>query len=431
MTETKRVIDVGYLARVEGEGSIRVEVENGTVGKVEFGIFEPPRLFEAFLRGRKFVDAPDITARICGICPVAYQMSSTHALEDALGVSVDGQLRELRRLLYCGEWIESHVLHVFMLHAPDFLGFQDAIQMAADHGEVVKTALKMKAIGNDILEVVGGRAVHPVNIKVGGFYRAPTKEELHPLREKLEWALAAMMDSTKLIATFPFPDLERKYDFVALHHPDEYALNEGEILSSRNGAISVAEYEQNYTEQHVERSNALQSVNKDGEPYLVGPIARFNLNYDQLSPAAKSMAEEVGLKPPVINPFKSILVRAIEIIFAFEESIRIIDQYEEPSESYVPLEPRKSSGSACTEAPRGLLYHRYDIDDDGLITEAKIVPPTAQNQLTIEDDLREFATNHLHLSDDDLTWQCEQAVRNYDPCISCATHTLKVKIDRK
>ena len=431
MTEIKRVIDVGYLARVEGEGSIRVEVEDGTVGKVEFGIFEPPRLFEAFLRGRKFMDAPDITARICGICPVAYQMSSTHALEDALGVSVDGQLRELRRLLYCGEWIESHVLHVFMLHAPDFLGFQDAIQMASDHGEVVKTALKMKAIGNDILEVVGGRAVHPVNVKVGGFYRAPTKEELHPLREKLEWALAAMKDSTKLIATFPFPDLERKYDFVALHHPGEYALNEGEILSSRNGAISVAEYEQNYTEQHVERSNALQSVNKDGEPYLVGPIARFNLNYDQLSPAAKSMAEEIGLKRPVINPFKSILVRAIEIIFAFEESIRIIDQYEEPSESYVPLEPRKSSGSACTEAPRGLLYHRYDIDDDGLITEAKIVPPTAQNQLTIEDDLREFATNHLHLSDDDLTWQCEQAVRNYDPCISCATHALKVKIDRK
>jgi sulfhydrogenase subunit alpha len=423
-----RSVKVDYLARVEGEGGIQIKIQDKAVTEVQFDIFEPPRFFEAFLRGRHFMEAPDITARICGICPIAYQMSSIHAMEYACGVTVTGPLRALRRLIYCGEWIESHALHVYMLHAPDFLGYEDVLQMAKDHGDAVKKALKLKKIGNELVTLVGGREIHPINVRVGGFYRVPTKEDLLTLVDRLKWARDAALDTVRLVATFPFPDFERDYEFVSLRHDAEYPFNEGKLVSNRGLDIPISEYENHFAEEHVSYSNALHSVLKSRGAYLVGPLARFNLNFDRLTPAAQEIAREVGILPPVKNQFKSIIVRSIETVYACEEALRIIQEYEAPEKPFVDVVPKPSVGYGCTEAPRGFLYHRYRINEKGLITEAKIVPPTSQNQKSIELDLREFVPSRLNLAPDKLTWQCEQAVRNYDPCISCATHFVRLDI---
>ena len=426
-----RTIDVDYLARVEGEGAIHVKVKGNKVTDVKLKIFEPPRFFEAFLRGRNFTEAPDITARICGICPIAYQMSAVHAMEDALGVKVDGQLRALRRLIYCGEWIESHALHVYMLHAPDFLGYQDAIQMAKDYPKEVQRALELKKIGNELVTLLGGREIHPINVRVGGFYKVPTKRQLVPLVERLKWARDAAVETTRLVGTFRFPKFEQDYEFVALRHPDEYPFNEGRLISNRGLDIPVRDYENHFFEEHMEYSSTLHSVHKERGPYFVGPLARYNLNFDRLSPLAQKAARSAGLAPECRNPFKSIIARSVELVHACDEALRIIDKYEMPDKPAVEVKPRASRGCGCTEAPRGILYHRYRIDDNGVIVDAKIVPPTSQNQRIIESDLREFVSKNLRLSQEKLTWQCEQAVRNYDPCISCSTHSLKLTIERE
>ncbi len=431
LMKSNRVIKVDALARVEGEGAIYVKIRNGQVADVKLKIYEPPRFFEAFLRGRRYTEAPDITARICGICPVAYQMSSVHAMENACGVKVGGQLRALRRLLYCGEWIESHALHVFMLHAPDFLGYEDAIQMAKDHPDVVKMALELKKIGNEIVQVLGGREVHPINVRVGGFYRVPTKREFAPLIEKLKWALDASLKSVAFTAKLPFPDFEQDYEFVALRHPDEYPLCEGRLVSNKGLDISIAEFTEHIVEEHVAHSNALQARIVKRGAFFVGPNARYSLNFDKLPPVAQEAAKEAGLEPVCRNPFKSIVIRCVEMVFACYEALRILEQYEPPDRPYVEMHPRAGIGHGCSEAPRGILYHRYRINDEGLIVDARIVPPTAQNQRTIELDLQNFVPRHMNLSDEKLTWVCEQAVRNYDPCISCATHFLKLHIERE
>jgi sulfhydrogenase subunit alpha len=426
-----RTVDVDYLARVEGEGAIHVKVKGNKVTDVKLKIFEPPRFFEAFLRGRNFTEAPDITARICGICPIAYQMSAVHAMEDALGVKVEGQLRALRRLIYCGEWIESHVLHVYMLHAPDFLGYQDAIQMAKDYPKEVQRALELKKIGNELVTLLGGREIHPINVRVGGFYKVPTRAQLAPLVERLKWARDAAVETTRLVGTFHFPKFEQDYEFVALRHPDEYPFNEGRLVSNKGLDIPVRDYENHFFEEHMPYSSTLHSVHKDRGPYFVGPLARYNLNFDRLSPLAQGAARSAGLAPECRNPFKSIIVRSVETVYACDEALRIINEYEMPEKPAVEAKPRASRGCGCTEAPRGTLYHRYRIDDNGTILDAKIVPPTAQNQRIIESDLREFVSKNLKLTQEKLTWQCEQAVRNYDPCISCSTHSLKLIVERE
>jgi len=425
-----REISVEYLARVEGEGSMRVKVVDDKIEHVEFSIFEPPRFFEAFLRGRPHTEVPDITARICGICPVAYQMSSVDAMEDAFGMTVDGQLRELRRLLYCGEWIESHALHIYLLHAPDFLGYESGIHMAADHREVVEQGLRLKKAGNTVVALVGGREIHPINVRVGGFYRVPTKRELEALIPELEWAKDAAIATIRFVSGFTFPDADLEYEFVSLSHPDEYPLVGERIVSSKGLDISIVEYNDYFVEQHVERSNALHSQIRERGAYHVGPLARYNLNFEKLTSLAQELAHEVGLGSVVTNPFKSIVVRAVEVLYAVEESLRIIDQYHEPAEPYVAYTATESEGHGASEAPRGMLYHRYRVNDDGRIADAQIVPPTSQNQLTIERDLRFVLEEHLHLPDDELSWVLEQSIRNYDPCISCATHFLDLTVER-
>jgi coenzyme F420-reducing hydrogenase alpha subunit len=426
-----KTIKVDYLARVEGEGALYIKIDGQKVSDVKLKIFEPPRFFEAFLRGRRFSEAPDITARICGICPIAYQMSSCHAMEDACGVKVTGPIRDLRRLIYCGEWIESHVLHVYMLHAPDFLGYEDAIRMAKDHGAVVQKALKLKKIGNDIVNLVGGREIHPINVRVGGFYKWPEKKALGELAEKLKWALDAALETVRFVAKLPFPNFERDYEFVALRHPEEYPFNEGRLVSNKGLDIAIREYDKHFAEEHVAHSNALHSVLKERGAYFVGPQARYSLNFDRLSPVAQDAAKSAGLGPVSRNPFQSIIVRAVETVYACDEAMRIIRTLEVPDKPAVEVEPREGVGCGCTEAPRGILFHRYRIGKDGTILDAKIVPPTSQNQKTIEGDLWQLVPTIMGMPKDKLQWQCEQAIRNYDPCISCATHFLKLHIEHE
>lgn len=424
-----RVIRVDQLARVEGEGAVLVKIADRTVTDVKLKIYEPPRFFEAFLRGRDFAETPDITARICGICPVAYQMSAVHALEDAFGITVDGQLRLLRRLLYCGEWIESHVLHIAMLHAPDFLGYEDAFQLAKEKPEIVQKALRMKRIGNSIVALLGGREIHPINVKVGGFYRIPSKKELRALLDSLKWGRDAAVELARVVSTFDFPLFDVDYEFVSLRADDAYPLDRGRIVSSSGLNIAVREFEFYFEERHLAHSHALHSTQRGKGAYAVGPLARFNLNVDRLSSLTLQVAEEIGATPPLRNPFKSIIVRALETLYAYDEAVRIVEQYEEPDSAAVNVPVRAGTGCGATEAPRGLLYHRYRVGDDGRILDANIVPPTAQNLSTIENDVRLFVSRNLDLPRDLLTWKTEQAVRNYDPCISCATHFVRLSFN--
>ena len=427
----RRTISVDYLTRVEGEGALDVVIEDGTVQDVKLRIFEPPRFFEAFLRGRQFTEAPDLTARICGICPVAYQMSAVHAMEDVCGVRVDGPLRELRRLLYCGEWIESHTLHVYMLHAPDFLGKHNVVEVAREHPEIVERGLRLKKAGNTIVSLIGGREIHPINVRVGGFYKIPSAARCDALKQTLEGALEDALATVAWVATFDFPDFEMDYEFVSLRHPDEYPFNDGRIVSSRGLDIGAQEYHDYFEEAQVEHSTALHCRLKERGHYTVGPLARYHLNYERLSPLAQSAAHDAGLGKSCSNPFRSIIVRAVETVYACEEALRILGSLERPDRSHVDVPPRAGTGMAATEAPRGLLHHTYRLDAEGRIEFAQIIPPTSQNQATIEDDLRHFIAPRVGLSDDRLRWQCEQAVRNYDPCISCSTHFLKLTVERR
>jgi sulfhydrogenase subunit alpha len=428
---SSKTIKVDYLARVEGEGAMYVKIRDRKVRDVQLRIFEPPRFFEAFLRGRQYSEAPDLTARICGICPIAYMMSSIHAMEAAFGVQIEGGLRSLRRLIYCGEWIESHSLHIFMLHAPDFLGYESAIHMAKDYPEIVQRGLRLKKIGNRILTLIGGREIHPINIRVGGFYKLPTRQELRSLIDDLHWAIDAATETAQWAATLSFPEFEQDYEFVALHHPTEYPMNQGRIVSNKRLDISADQFYDRFEEQHKPHSTALHSIIKGRGDYFVGPLARFNLNFEQLTPRARSRAYEIGLLPVCGNPFKSILVRCIEVLFAAEEALQIIESYEMPDRAVVDYTVKAGVGHGCTEAPRGILYHRYKLDEKGDILDAKIVPPTSQNQGRIEHDLWQFVEQHIDLADEQLRSRCEQIIRNYDPCISCSTHFLKLNVDRQ
>jgi len=431
MADQTRTIKTDYLARVEGEGGMLIRLKGGEIEEVKLNIFEPPRFFEAFLRGRYFTEAPDITARICGICPVAYQTAAVNSMESICGVKVEGQLRALRRLLYCGEWIESHALHIYMLHAPDFLGYPSAIEIAADAPEIVETALRLKKIGNHVMTVVGGREIHPINVKVGGFYKAPTKAELEAMVPDLEWALKTSLETVTWANTLDFPDFEMDYEFAALDAGGQYPIEGGErFVSNRGLDIPIDEFYEHVVEEHVQHANALQGHMKERGSFLVGPLARYALWYELLSDEARGAAEGIGLPKVVTNPFKSILVRSVELVEACVEALRIIREYEQPAEASLEVVPKAGKACGASEAPRGTLCHRYEIDAKGIILDATITPPTAQNQPQIEADLRGFVGQFMDLSNEELTLRCEQAIRNYDPCISCATHFLTLEIER-
>ena len=429
----RRSIRVEALTRVEGEGALDLEIDGGRLSAARLRIYEPPRFFEALLRGRSYHDAPDITARICGICPVAYQMSSAHAIENAFGVRVAEPLRALRRLLYCGEWIESHALHIVLLHAPDFLGLPDGIAMARNHGDALRDGLALKKAGNEILRVLGGREIHPVSVRPGGFHRLPRRAERAALAQTIAAVRERAWRLARWTATLPVPEFERPYEFVALPHPDEYPFNEGRLVSSGGLDLDIADFDAAFEEFQAPHSTALHARLRGRGAYLVGPLARYALNFDRLPGAIQDLARDCGLGTVCRNPFRSIVVRAVEIVYACEEALRILAALPDDLESgaaFVPVAPRAAVGTGCTEAPRGFCWHRYEFAEDGSILAARIVPPTSQNQAAIEEDLRAIAEPLLDRDDETIRIHCERSIRNHDPCISCSTHFLRLAVRR-
>ena len=425
----EKTYKVDLLTRVEGEGRFYLKIKDNQVVESKLNIFEAPRYFEAFLRDRAIEEVPDIVARICGICPVAYQMSAVRALENGLGMTPTPAIRALRRLLYCGEWIESHALHVFMLHAPDFLGYDSAMAMAVDHKDLVERGLKMKKAGNALIECLGGRAIHPISIRVGGFTTTPRASALNALRDDLANALQDAIDTVAWAAALKFPDFDQSYTFVCLDH-DQYPLEWGDAIHvSGLGSFPVAEFFDHAQETHVAHSTALQSHLRTGQTYLCGPMARLNHHHERLHPTARAALAKSGLSLPIHNPYQSIVVRAVELVHALAEALDLIDAYTQPEAAFSDYTPRAATACGATEAPRGLLVHRYQMGEDGLIKDADIVPPTSQNQAQIEADLVSVAPQLMALAHNDATHLCEQLIRAYDPCISCATHFLKLNIE--
>jgi coenzyme F420-reducing hydrogenase alpha subunit len=426
----ERHFEVGQLTRVEGEGSLDLRVAaDGTVA-AQLRIFEAPRYFERLVVGRTPDEVLDIVARICGICPVAYQMSAVHAFESLFEVEIDPEVRRLRRLLYCGEWIESHALHIFLLHAPDFLGYPSALEMARDHLELVGRGLGIKKLGNRIVGIVGGRAIHPVSVRVGGFSRAPRARELDELRAPLEAAIAEARETVALVATLDTPPSDREPRLVALRHPSEFPMNDGRITSSDGIDVAPGDWRDAFHEEQVPWSHALQAHAADGVPYLLGPTARVALAGDQLHPVARAALEATGISPEDLrrNVFRSIVARSVELLHALSEARDIVADYHPPVVPLAAWHSRAGIGAWATEAPRGLLFHRYRVDAAGKVRQAQIVPPTSQNQAAIEHDLAVFAPEVLDLPHDEATRRLEQLIRSYDPCISCATHFLQLRI---
>ena len=428
---TEQRYEVNGMTRVEGEGSLRLVVRDGVVTEAHLAIFEAPRYFERLVIGRTPDEVLDIVARICGICPVAYQMSAVHAFEHLAGVTIDPAVHALRRLLYCGEWIESHALHVYMLHAPDFLGCANVVEVAALDRAAVERGLALKKVGNDIVAVLGGRPIHPVSVRVGGFSRVPRSREVEPLRRSLDGALAAAKATVDWVAGFDVPVFERDERFVALHDPSEYPMNQGRITSSDGLDLATTDWGAAFAEEQVSWSHALQARMADRIPYLLGPAARVTMSRDQLHPEARAALDRTGLAGAIArNPNWSIAARAIELVHATAEAIDILDAYVQPSRPSEPWSPRPGVAAWSTEAPRGLLFHRYELDERGHVTAATIVPPTSQNQVAIEADLAAFAPAILDQPHDVATRRLEQLIRSYDPCISCATHFLDLRIER-
>jgi sulfhydrogenase subunit alpha len=423
-------VDIAGLTRVEGEGSLRLQVRNGVVEKAHLEIFEAPRYFERLVVGRTPDEVIDIVARICGICPIAYQMTAVHAFEDGLGIEIDPATRALRRLLYCGEWIESHALHVYLLHLPDFLGYASALEMAHDHRAAVEQGLTLKKAGNQIVELIGGRAIHPVSVRVGGFSRSFRRTEITALRKSVAEALEIALRTVPLVAGLETPSFERDGRLVALRHASEYPMNDGRIVSTDGLDLAPTDWRTEFSEEQVAWSNALQSRGRDGRPYLLGPAARITLAGDHLHPLAAAALASTGLAAEIaVNPYRSIVARAIELVDATAEALDIIEAYQPPDRAASAWRPGRASAAWATEAPRGLIFHAYELDDDGVVTHSQIVPPTSQNQAAIEADLAAFAPRVLGLSHPEATLRIEQLIRSYDPCISCATHFLDLRLE--
>ena len=427
----ERTFAVDSMSRVEGEGRLKVIVRGSEVVKTELSIFEAPRFFERLVVGREPDQVIDMVARICGICPVAYQMTAVEGFERLFGVELDPSVRQLRRLLYWGEWLQSHALHIYLLNAPDFLGYDSALDMARDHRTIVERGLALKQAGVDLMALLGGRAVHPVSMRVGGFYKVPTRAQLRALLPTLEQALEDSKETVRWTSAFNLPDFERDPLMLSLYDAQLYALDTGRLLTTEGLDIDPGDWDSAFSEQHVEHSTALQATSLDGNHHLLGPASRVVLSGQGLHPLAKEALESSGgVEILRRNMFAAITARGIEMIHAAAEAMAIIEAYEPPADPFVAWEPRAGKASWSTEAPRGVLFHRYDVDERGRVVSARIVPPTAQNQAFMEDDMRDYVGAVLDLPEPEAAARLEALIRCYDPCISCATHFLRLEVER-
>lgn len=425
-------IDVHHVTRVEGHGNIVVEVADGELKECRMDIVETPRFFEGMLRGRPYLEASHITSRICGICATGHATASLRASENALGVELSEQTQLLRKLTFHGEILDSHILHVYMLVAPDFLGVGSVIPLASSHPEVVLRALRMKKLSGDICAAVTGRHTHPIAMTVGGFTHFPTTAELKALRQRLVDSRADVDATVELFAQLPWPQFERDTEYISLHKPDEYAFIDGEIVSSDGKRLFAEQYQQVTNEYLVPHSSAKHTRHLR-QSYMVGALARFNNNYEQLHPRAKEAAVKLGIQPKVTNPYLNSAAQVVEIVHCVEDAIQIIDQLLAQGirkEQPVMVNLKECNGVGVCEVPRGMLVHHYWIGADGNLTGANCIIPTNQNLANLEADMRALVPGILDKPVEAMQLDLEMLVRAYDPCISCSVHVLKVEDKR-
>lgn len=427
-------IDVKHVTRVEGHGNISVNVREGEITKLQLAIVESPRFFESFLRGRHWSEAPHITCRICGICSVGHTTASVHGMEAACGIQATEQTDLLRKLILYGEELQSHWLHLYFLAVPDYFGVGSVIPLAETHPEVVKRALRMKKLANDICGVVGGRHIHPVAIHVGGVTHIPRDDELLGLKQRLEECRGDLKEMVGLFSKLQVPDFNRETEYVSLKvvGNGEYAFYNGDIVSTKDPKPTrVADYRQRVVEEVVQHSAAKHCRSPNSDAYAVGALARFNNNFEQLHPEAKKVADELGLKPICYNPFHNNTAQLVETVHCVEASIELIDEILTRGLKSEPLVPpsKFERGAGAAEVPRGLLFHEYGVDSNGKIDMANLIIPTGQNLANIEADMRALTPKLLAsgMGKEEMTLQLEMLVRAYDPCISCATHFLDVE----
>lgn len=424
-------IKVPFITRLEGEASLELSSNGDQLEKLHMKIFEPPRLFEQFLVGKSYSEVPELTARICGICPMAYQLTSILALEKLFQVEVEPAITQLRRIMNLAEWIQSHALHIHFLALPDFLGFSNGLEVAKAHPDIFQRGIKIQAFGNQILTLLGGRSVHPIGLKVGGFEGLPKLDQLRALQQKAKQTAQLAEALVTFCSSLERPDYPQQFDYVSLASTHNYPINHGQIVSASGLSITAAQYPDYFAEHQEPHSTALYSL-LNGKDYLVGPLARFNNNFAVLDSDSQRLAAQVGIKGKSLNMYDSMVIRAIEIYYACREIEHILANFTAPDAAFVPVTMQAGIASHATEAPRGLIYHRYEIDDQGRVKNCTIIPPTSQNQARIEQDLKDsvqqFGLSH---SDEELKQFCEQLIRNYDPCISCSTHFLTLKVNRR
>ncbi len=427
---SKVQVDVHYITRVEGHGNIVVDAENGELKRCELQIVETPRFFEAMLCGRPYGDVTQIVSRICGICSVGHQMTSLQALEAALRVTPSEQTQLLRKLIFHGEILDSHVLHTYMLVAPDFFGVGSVIPLAGSHPEVVLRALRMKKLAGDLCVAIGGRHTHPISLRVGGFSHLPTKSDLERLRARFEAARSDVEATVELFQSLKMPDFERETEYVALRKPDEYAFIGGTIVTTDGAQFSVSDYRELTNEYLVGHSTA-KHTRHHRDAYMVGALARFNVNQDRLHPRAQAAATALGLKPICTNPYLNSVAQVVEIVHCIEDGITLLDTLLErgiePEKPLVKVQAGEGAG-AC-EVPRGTLFHWYRLETDGRVLGANCIIPTGQNLANIEADMRALVPRILDRAQDQIKLMLEMLVRAYDPCISCSTHMLNVTFE--
>lgn len=425
----RREIKVDYMSRVEGETALDIEVQDGEITNLQLRLYEPPRFFQAFLVGRHYEEVPDLVSRICGICPVAHMMASLEALDQALGIVPSQETLRLREILALSQWIQSHALHTYMLAIPDYLGYPSVIEMVPEHRAVIEQALRLKRLGNDLTALIGGREIHPVTAVIGGFTHVPRSQEVKQMVSRLKEAKNDVNEMIEIAAGLPLPEFTRDLEWISLKSDSGYPVSGGYLSSNRGLRATKEEYRQYISETHVDHSNALFSSVKDRGSFIVGPLSRINQNLDLLSPDAKEAARRNNLVYPSSNPFASIPARAVETMWAVDRCIELLEELKLEADQPA-IKPVAGTGYSLSEAPRGLLYHYYKVNSQGLIEDADIVSPTAHNAHNIEEDLRKFVPGILDLTDEELTLRCEMLVRAYDPCFSCSVHFLKVNIKR-
>jgi coenzyme F420-reducing hydrogenase alpha subunit len=424
-------IEVSPLSRVEGYGDLIINVKDKKIEKLMFRIPESPRFFEAMLVGRKYDEPSHITSRICGICSVAHTCASIKATEKALGIKPSEQTINLRKLIYHHENVQSNVLHVYFLAAPDFFGVGSVIPLVETHPEIVNIALRTKKMANDIVRIIGGRAVHPIRTVIGGFTKLPTEEEMIKMKAILQASYPDLEKSLEILRTLKIHEFERKTEYISISDTSDYALYDGNIKSTDGWEIDDQDYLDKMKEKVVKYSTAKHCwVN--GNVFMVGALARFNNNYQKLTDNAKKYAEELGLVAPCYNTFMNNIAQFVEIVHSIDDSIRLIDKILEDGldegKAMADIKPGAGRGVGVVEAPRGLLIHDYTYNDRGRVEKANLIIPTGMNYANIEKDMHALVQAIIDKSEDEIRLTCEMLIRAYDPCISCSAHFLKVKL---